>query len=204
MFPTWLGHWTFLCSFTSFFHFLSTSWLKAGRPGRAYFNWEGQHEQEEINECVKANLGTLTFSLYTSIKGNYFMCLFCLRNCIKYVYQLLSAPQSTHIRTSLWKKKIILRINNIHTKKTLISCKVINTFSDKLNLLLPFCHLAPGLTETSSWASLWAAHCWQSQPGGSLPPGPMLAAPCRWPSALGWPPSGPSGPRLPHSSGASG
>lgn len=36
--PTWLGHCTFFCSFTSFFHFLSTSWLKAGRPGRVYFS----------------------------------------------------------------------------------------------------------------------------------------------------------------------
>lgn len=48
--PTWLGHWTFLCSFTSFFHFLSTSWLKAGRPGRAYFSWGEQHEGDEVNE----------------------------------------------------------------------------------------------------------------------------------------------------------
>lgn len=45
LWPTWLGHWTFLCSFTSFFHFLSTSWLKAGRPGLAYFNWKQQHQR---------------------------------------------------------------------------------------------------------------------------------------------------------------
>lgn len=46
MCPTWLGQWTFLCSFTSFFHFLSTSWLNAGRPGRAYFNWKWQQNEK--------------------------------------------------------------------------------------------------------------------------------------------------------------
>lgn len=68
---------------------------------------------------------------------------------------------------------------------------------------MPFCRLAPGLTETSSWASLSAARCWRSQPGGSSPPGPTLAAPGRWASSPGWLPSGPSTPRLPRFSGAS-
>lgn len=72
------------------------------------------------------------------------------------------------------------------------------------NLFLPFCHRAPGLTETSFWASLWATRCWQFQPGGSWPPALRLAAPCRWASSPGWPPSGPSMPRLLQSSGASG
>ena len=81
---------------------------------------------------------------------------------------------------------------------------MLQLIKDKLNLFLPFCHPAPGPTETSSWASLWAGRCWRSQPGGSWLPGPMLAALCRWPSSPGWPPSGPSAPRLPHSSGASG
>lgn len=59
-----------------------------------------------------------------------------------------------------------------------------STYSILVNLLLPSCHLVPGRTETSSWASLWAVHCWQSQPGGSWPPGPRLSAPCHWASSL--------------------
>lgn len=56
--PTWFGHWTFLCSFTSFFHFLSTSWLKAGRPGLAYFSWGGQNEQVKSHDILQdQNLG---------------------------------------------------------------------------------------------------------------------------------------------------
>lgn len=137
MIPTWLGHWTLLCSFTSFFHFLRTSWLKAGRPGRAYFSWEGTARRSE---------GQFRHSFSSST---------CLT-------------------------------------------------AGKVDLLLPFCRPAPGLNETSSWASLWAGRCWRSQPGGSWPLGPTLAARGRWPSFQGWPPSGPAEPRLPHSSGASG
>lgn len=36
---TLLGHCTFLCSLTSFFHFRRVSWLKAGNPGREYFSY---------------------------------------------------------------------------------------------------------------------------------------------------------------------
>lgn len=169
--PTWLGHWTFLCSFTSFFHFLSTSWLKAGRPGRAYFNWEGQHEQQEVSERVNSSL-----YLHYVLPNQFHVCF-------------------AFIPASLGRK-------NTKTPSSIL--RLDTHIQDKLNLRLPFCHLAPGPTETSSWASLWAARCWRSRPGGSSPPGPMLAALCRWVSSPGWPPSGPSVPRLPRSSGASG
>lgn len=77
------------------------------------------------------------------------------------------------------------------------------TASSALQVSSPSDHQAPGPTETSSWANLWAARCWRSQPGESWPPGRTLAAPAHWPSSPGWCPPGRSGPPLHRSSGAS-
>lgn len=75
--------------------------------------------------------------------------------------------------------------------------------SSVLQVSSPFDHQAPGPTETSSSANLWADRCWRSQPGESWPPGRTLAAPAHWPSSPGWSPPGRSGPPLHRSSAAS-